>query len=121
MIFGKKVNNILMLGLVYVLMFHNVIPHCHSHSEESSAVEIFFHSDENHSNHSHHLHSHDVALYANSNSISKDFLDLVFINSTNLIGSLVNFCAFRIDLYTNNTFDNPLLLNCSLRAPPSIG
>lgn len=121
--FSNQIKKFLMLGLVYVLMFHHVIPHHHhSHEEVNLELESHVHHSESQSQHSHQIHSHEFTTNVNNNSISKELSIVGFLHNIESPLTLDRYSKIRsFRYYQDNTFDFLLSLNHSLRAPPSIG
>lgn len=112
-----------MLGLVYILMFHHIIPHHHhSHEEVNVELESHVHHSESQSQHSHQIHTHEFTSNVNNTSISKELSIVGFLLEIESPLTLDRYSKIRsFRYYQDNTFDFLLSLNHSLRAPPSIG
>jgi hypothetical protein len=115
---GKKINNFLMLGIIYMMMFQHIVPHHHhAHDQEEIGIENIA----DHHGHSHAVHSHDYIWRTKDNRVSKETFKLAFINTIESIQALGLFSTPNYNSYKENTFDYLLLVNRSLRAPPSLG
>lgn len=113
-----------MLGLVYALMFHHLVPthHHHSHEEVNIELESHVHTSESQSQHSYQIHSHDFTSNVNNNSISKEASKACFLHQIERTLPIDGIAKVRIASYhKDNTFDFLLSLNLPLRAPPFIG
>lgn len=145
---NNKVKAIIFLGAFMVMLVHNALPHEHHSHEELEVVanssehqhhsHHHDHSEEQDSDeasqdnlisyllnsHSHSIHAHkfvQLSISINSGFSGKELLSKTFLESKTLTLRYREVNRHRYTLFKEVTHDDPNLLTCSLRAPPSLG
>jgi hypothetical protein len=122
----KKIKQFLVLGIIYTSLFHYIVPHHHHHAhehDEIGAEYLGFSVDQFHASHNHTylIHAHDYTWSNNNKRLNSDTFKCTFIHSLESIFIVKFYRIINYPSYKNITFNFLLLVNHSLRAPPSLG
>jgi Family of unknown function (DUF6769) len=139
----RQLAAIFFLNVIIIMMLHDALPHVHHFHGKIGEVSEYtetrhdsqeydnHHSDEQDSllsslldTHLHFFHTHEfVPLTKGSNlySINKAFPVLAIVETYDLLPESEKHNLHRYTLFKQAFYNNPFLLNCSLRAPPSLG
>ena len=143
----NQIKAIIFLGAFVVMLLHNAFPHEHHSHEEVEVVDNGsdhqHHSHQHHSeeqdsdednqdysfsyllnNHSHSLHAHkfvQLSILINPCFSGKELPNTTVLESNYVTLRYEERNRHRYSLFKDVTYNDPHLLNCSLRAPPSLG